>query len=346
MNDPLLAEPTPRGALQRLLDAHFSEASLSALLGPEAAALGRELWSRALGGPALEFVERTGKAFRADLAQRCFELAGGRGRCPEVFSAIVEILHAGSLIIDDIEDQSATRRGGPALHIVHGVPVALNVGNWMYFWALGLIEGLDVEPEVQLRCHQWAVRTLLRCHHGQSLDLTANVYQLPQHDVPRVVLAGAELKTGALLELSAVFGGVAAGAPAERVRELGCFGRRMGVALQMLDDVGGLVSEKRCQKGHEDLRLGRATWPWAWLSAELTRGQYTELQQLGREVEALDRHPELLAQRLRAELRGSGRVRVRRYIHTAFAELQTLIGPTPGLAQLRADLQRLEKSYG
>lgn len=345
MNDALLADP-PQNALQRLLEEHFSEPKLATLLGPASAALGRSIWSRALEGPVLDFVERPGKAFRAELVTRCFELVGGRGTCPEGLSAIVEILHAGSLIIDDIEDESASRRGAPALHLLHGLPVALNAGNWMYFWALALIEHLDVQSDVMLSLYRWSHRTLLRSHHGQGLDLTANVYELAQSEVPQVVTATAELKTGALMELSAVLGAVAAGAAPDLVEELACFGRSVGVALQMLDDVGGLVSEKRCHKGHEDLLWGRPTWPWAWLCAELSKDRYAELVELGLAVAARKLHPEVLARRLRGHLRGSGRVRVRRHIHAAFARLEGVTGPSLVLSDMRAELHRMEKSYG
>jgi geranylgeranyl pyrophosphate synthase len=344
MTDALLAE-IPRSPLQRLLEEHFSESALSELIGPKSAALGRHIWAQALEEPIAEFVGRPGKALRAELVVRSFELAGGQGSCPELLSAIVEILHAGSLIIDDIEDESSSRRGGPALHRLHGLPVALNAGNWMYFWALGLIEHVGVDRDAQLTLHRWANRTLLRSHHGQALDLTANVYELRQTEVLGVVLATAELKTGALMELSAVLGAVAAGAAPALVSELGELGRSMGVALQMLDDVGGLVSEKRCHKGHEDLLLGRPTWPWAWLSSELPKERYDELCKLGTDVTQRKLHPEVLARLLQRHLRGSGRVRVRRHIHRAFARLEAVTGPGPALSELRAQLQRMEKSY-
>jgi geranylgeranyl pyrophosphate synthase len=345
MNDPLLAEAPPN-LLEQLLGAHFSESALSALLGPESATLGGDIWNRALRAPVLEFVERPSKALRAGLLTRCFELAGGRGHCPDELRAIVEILHAGSLIIDDIEDASSSRRGRPALHALHGLPVALNAGNWMYFWALGLVQELPVGERVQLSLYRWVLRTLLRSHHGQGLDLTANVYELRQEDVPKVVLATAELKTGALMELSAVLGALAAEAAPQLVNEFARFGREVGVALQMLDDVGGLSSEKRCHKGHEDLLLGRPTWPWAWLCAELPGARHAELTALGLDVAERRLHPEVLARRMRGHLRGSGRVRIRRHLHAAFARLEQVTGPSPALSALRAELQRMEKSYG
>jgi len=354
MNDPILAGPLPASArdaepaltgLPRLLSDHFSEGSLRALLGPESAALDSTIWQRALHAPVLDFVERPSKALRATLASRCYELAGGPAPYPEELGAIVEILHAGSLIIDDIEDGSTSRRGRPALHALHGVPVALNAGNWMYFWALDLVRQLPLSDAAQLSLYRWLSRTLLRCHHGQGLDLTSDVYASAQGDAPALVRATTELKTGALMELSAVLGALGAGAAPALADEFARFGREVGVALQMLDDVGGLVSEKRCHKGHEDLLHGRPTWPWAWLALELPSERYAELLALGSQVAARRQHPELLARRLRAQLRGSGRVRIRRHLHAAFARLEQAAGASPALSALRAELQRMEKSY-
>jgi geranylgeranyl pyrophosphate synthase len=353
MNDPRLADPVapaPRSAepqlagLPRLLSAHFSDSSLRALLGPESAALASTIWQRALHAPLLEFVERPSKALRASLVVRGYELAGGAGRCPEELGAIVEILHAGSLIVDDIQDGSASRRGRPALHALYGVPVALNAGNWMYFWALDLVPRLPLSDAVQLSLYRWLSRTLLRTHHGQGLDLTGNIYASAQRDAPALVRATAELKTGALMELAAALGALAAGAAPALTDDLARFGREMGVALQMLDDVGGLLSEKCYHKGHEDLLLGRPTWPWAWLALELRPERYAELMALGSQVAAQRQHPELLARQLRAELHGSGRVRIRRHLHAAFARLERAAGASPALSALHAELQRMEKS--
>lgn len=344
INDARLAELAP-GPLRELLEEHFSEAALVELLGAGAASLSRDIWDRALRRPVGDFVDRPGKAFRAAFAASSYAIAGGRGPCPERIGAVVEILHAGSLIIDDIEDESASRRNGPALHLMHGVPLALNAGNWMYFWALSLIGSLGLPPEIELSLYQRAHRTLLRCHHGQGLDLTANIGELSPPDVPNLVRATAELKTGALMELAALLGAVAAGAAPAVVQALALFGRDVGVGLQMLDDLGGLLSEKRCHKGHEDLLLGRPTWPWAWLAGDLSGESFAELQRLALRVQRRDLHPEVVARLLRSELRGSGRVRVRRHIHEICTRLERSVTASGALGELREQLLTLEKSY-
>ena len=58
----------------------------------------------------------------------------GRDR-KEVFelAALTEIIHNGSLIVDDIEDSSSVRRNKECVHLLHGVDIAINAGNYMYY---------------------------------------------------------------------------------------------------------------------------------------------------------------------------------------------------------------------
>ncbi len=110
------------------------------------------VWRRALAGPAAEFLARPGKALRARVVRAGFALAGGaRASCPEALPLAVEILHAGSLIIDDIQDQAEHRRGAPALHHLIGAPLAINTGSWMYFWALAELGAAGLPPRSSSR---------------------------------------------------------------------------------------------------------------------------------------------------------------------------------------------------
>ena len=63
-------------------------------------------------------------------------LGGGTGEPPDRLAGVLELIHAGSLIVDDVEDSAEQRRGAPALHQLIGVSLAINTGSWMYFVAL------------------------------------------------------------------------------------------------------------------------------------------------------------------------------------------------------------------
>lgn len=304
------------------------------------------LWERALLEPLSEFITRPSKCFRGKLVQLAWKLSGNPSSPPPEVFWIVEALHAGSLIVDDIQDGSAYRRGGPALHCSEGVPLALNAGNWLYFWPTALLSRLSLPPFVELAVHRAIGRTLLACHQGQALDLAARVTKLEQEDVPPIVRTTTRLKTGRLFELAAVLGATAAGAGPGVVRPLSEFGEALGTGLQMLDDVGGILSPSRSHEGHEDLLNERPTWPWAWAAERLSRAEYTDLRALGAAVVARDRHPELLSIELRRLLGEAARASVSAHLRESLDRLRRALGASPAIDAIEKELARMEKSYG
>lgn len=245
----------------------FTNVAMRARLGASAAAVSPRIWRAVLEGPLAEVLARPGKAFRYNLVRAGYQLAGGRGAPPIELGMIVEILHAGSLIIDDIQDGSTQRRGLPALHTSVGVPLALNAGNWAYFWPFEILRQAPLAPSRTALALAHLENTLLRCHHGQALDLGCDVTTLASEELPQVVTAIAELKSGALMRLAATLGALAApDAPHQSIDAAGALGEALGVGLQRLDDLGNLLGRKDPAKQYEDLRLRRATWPWAYLA--------------------------------------------------------------------------------
>lgn len=331
--------------LLRQLEAEFGVDGLCEALGGCAEGVPRELWERSLLGPLREFFGRPGKELRAALVTSAWEIAGGRGAMPQESALLVELLHGGSLIIDDIQDGSELRRGGAALHRLVGEPLAINTGNWLYFYAEELAGRLNLAPSAELELRRAVSSAVLRCHYGQALDLSARVGLLAQAHVPTVVRATTELKTGSLFELAARVGAISAGAPRALIRELADFGRMLGVALQMLDDLSGICSLARRHKGHEDLVNGRPTWVWAWLAQELDELGYTRLQHSVREVERRTSSPETLADALRERLSPWARARVQAHLDRARERLRANVAPSAALRALEAHVARLADGY-
>jgi geranylgeranyl pyrophosphate synthase len=308
--------------------------------------LSQRLWDAALGAPLSRPAALRGKDFRGQLVTIAWQLAGGRGEAPGELSAIIEALHLGSLIIDDIEDGSTERRGAPALHHTVGLPVALNTGNWLYFWPMTLISRLALKPDIELELRRAIDRAVLHCHYGQALDLTVRVTELRQREVTAVVFATTRLKTGSLMDLAARVGAIAAGGDHETVAALGALGRDLGVALQMLDDLSGVCDEARCHKGYEDLLAARPTWLWAWLAESGDAVAYCRLRALGEAVVSGESDAQLLAEQLRDAVTGSGQSAIRELLTSAVSTLGCTVPEAPSSATLKYWIQRLLSFHG
>lgn len=320
-------------------------ANLERALGPDGASsldpqVPNAVWKRALAGPAGEFLARPGKALRTSLVRAGWILGGGEPHAfPEKLALVLELLHAGSLVIDDVEDDSDERRGAPALHRLVGAPLAINTGSWMYFWALAELADLELDPSALAT----AVRALVRCHQGQALDLAVRVTELDRAHVEAVVATTTRLKTGMLCKLAAELGAIAAGASAERRARIARFAEDLGCGLQMLDDLGSVTCADRRAKGREDLRAARPTWPWAWL-AETDDWMLRELPV------ATDHELDTLADKLASATKAIGRARIRATLDGALSTLRAELGTNPtidaAIDALASELARMETSYG
>lgn len=304
-----------------------------------------DVWRRALVRPAGDFLARPGKALRTHLVRAGWMLAGGKDETlPDRIALVIELLHAGSLIIDDVEDDSTVRRGAPALHKIFGVPLAINTGSWMYFWALAELAELGLSPVAELAIYRKTCATLVRCHQGQALDLASRIADLELASLPDVVAATTSLKTGTLCGLATSLSGLACGAPPAIVSAAERFGASAGTALQMLDDLGSLTSPARREKGREDLRNQRPTWPWAWL-AESRPFRWTRLvEQVSTARD--DREIDAVADALAEEVGELGRSRIRALLDDTLAELASRAGDGPAIAMITSALSQMEKSYG
>ena len=238
----------------------------------------RHGWSKALQLAPDLYPGVGGKRFRAALLQRAYEFAGGRGDAPTAIIDAVELLHAGSLVLDDFEDGSLTRRNQPALHRVIGPARAVNAGNWMYFRALELAGAAYDDPTRSAAVLQRFIEVGRQCHEGQAIDLSTRVDDVTPRQAYATALAISRWKTGRLVSLAAWCGAHAAAGEAATLRAAAAFGCRVGICLQMkndLDELRGLVAgSQRC----DDLKNRRVTWPWVWAAADLRPERFTELQ--------------------------------------------------------------------
>ena len=160
-------------------------------------------------------------------------------------AAVLELYHNAFLIHDDVEDQSVMRRGRPTLHRLHGVPVAVNVGDAMLCLSLQpLLENMsEIGLGPSLRILQAVSRMTRESVEGQALELDwvkRRAWDVTDDDYVRMV----EQKTAWYSFITPlVVGGIAAGADRSCLDALTEFGRRLGIAFQIQDDVLSLRGE-------------------------------------------------------------------------------------------------------
>ncbi len=303
-------------------------------------------WEAALLDPAHEILRRPGKEFRSQLFESSWVLAGGvPGEHPQGLQLVIELLHVGSLVIDDIEDDSRTRRGGQSLHRRFGVPVALNTGNWLYFLPMTMLPRLGLPAPLTLQLFIDIADAVVLCHQGQALDLAAPVAELAQADVPRLVAQATQLKTGSLMRLAAMMGARAVGAAGAQLEALARFGTQLGLGLQMLDDWSGIAVANRRDKGIEDIKLGRPTWPWAWLAQRADAASYANLVRDTQRTRT-DSAAASVIDKLHAHLQATAPGEIHRHICTSVAELQNALGPSAAMDDLERQVERLMTAYG
>ncbi len=328
-------------SLLDVLEAHFGSAECTALLSGVPESLARA----ALPDPAKDFLSRGGRRFRARLVELAWELArSGRNDIPLApeLPLMIELIHAGSLIIDDVQDDAEERRGAPALHLTWGVPIAINTGNWLYFLPQLLLQRSGLSPSAELTVHRAMSRTLVWCHQGQALDLRARSYELEREEVGSTVAAISRLKTGTLMELAATVGAVAAGADEKETAALARFGSELGVGLQMLNDLVGLRTSS--QRACEDLRAARVTWCWAWASSTFAPGEYERLKAQARAVAEHGADLRRLAQELECVVEPGARA-ARDHLERSLHLLRGAFDPSPTMDELDCEVQRLLDSH-
>jgi geranylgeranyl pyrophosphate synthase len=341
MNDPSASKAPWAEAIASL------DHVLAELFGPDGAAaeVPPATWQSGLVDPLRDILMRSGKGFRGRFVAQAWRLGGGAPRpAPEMLSCAVELLHAGSLVIDDIQDDSHLRRGELALHRRYGLPIALNTGNCLYFLALALLARVPLPANRRAVLYEDLHLALLRCHQGQALDLSVKITERRRREVMPLVECTTRLKTGSLMRLAALLGARAAGGPEDAVRALGRFGEEFGVGLQMLDDWSGIALERRRSKGVEDLRLGRPIWPWAWLVETGDELAYAEAAGLARRA-SIDWEADQVRERMRALLSTLAPSRIRIQLNRALADLEAALGASDDLSALRAEVDLLERAF-
>ena len=229
-----------------------------------------------------------GKRLRPILCLAAARAAGGSETSALPAACAVECIHTYSLIHDDLPcmDDDDFRRGRPTNHKVFGEAVAVLAGDGLLTEAFASVArtkpnrryaGSDFVAEL---AHASGSLGLIA---GQVLDLDSEKKRIPLKKLVEIHRA----KTGALITTSLRLGAMSAGANARTLSQLTQFGRALGLAFQVIDDILDIVStrEKLGKSIGKDQSSGKATYRRE--ADRLTRAARSALRPLGARADAL-----------------------------------------------------------
>lgn len=220
-------------------------------------------WCGADGESHADVRRGTGKGIRQVLAILAAEAVGGCGQDAVPAAVTAELVHAFSLVHDDVMDNDEQRRHSPTVWKAYGLGPAVLTGDVLLTLATETAAHSTGDHSLQ------AVSLLCDClralMHGQTEDLVFE--ERPWHGPGAVTAAEyrtmALNKTGALLGMSAALGALLAGGSPQHVEAFDTAGREMGLAFQIMDDALGIWGDP-AQTGKpvgSDLRRRKKTLP-------------------------------------------------------------------------------------
>lgn len=232
--------------------------------------------SRVATDAYLEMLGRGGKRIRGALTMLGYEMCGGTDQAMIIQAArAVEMVHAYILMIDDIQDRSPTRRGGPTAHTMladyhkkhnladgsehFGIAMALNAALFGCHSAEVTLINLDVTEPVRLKALNIFNRTMITTVHGQTNDIFNElVSEVSEADVNNVI----EWKTAHYTFLNPLHMGMVLADADERTQAaITDYALQAGHAFQITDDILGVFGNE-FESGKsplDDIREGKRT---------------------------------------------------------------------------------------
>ncbi len=192
---------------------------------------------------ARQWLARDGKRWRPYLAV-CAAVAVAEKDCHEepqvsetlrTLAVAVECFHKASLIHDDIEDADQKRYGEASLHVEHGMPVALNVGDYLIGEGFRLICELDLAPATKNAMLQAASRGMVTLCRGQGAELIWAASPRPLSSLE--VLDIFRHKTAPAFETALKLGALFSEADPAALEALSDYSEALGIAYQIRDDL-------------------------------------------------------------------------------------------------------------
>lgn len=234
-------------AIEKYIPRKFTKDAVLFKINPPMYSYNLEPLNKAISDPIWDMLDRGGKRWRPVLFLLiCKALGKDSDYCLD-FSIIPEVIHNGTLVIDDIEDSSELRRGKPCTYKIFQTDIAVNSGNAMYYLPLLplMAQREKLSSEIQRNVYEVYMQEMINLSMGQAMDIAwhrgiANSDDIDEEDY----LQMCAYKTGTLARMAARMAAVLSGANRQLVDKLGRFAESLGVAFQMQDDILDLIGQE------------------------------------------------------------------------------------------------------
>ncbi len=215
-----------------------------------------------------------GKRLRPALVLLAAERPGTSSPAALLAAAVVEMIHTATLLHDDVVDASLQRRGRPTLNAASGDGAAILMGDFIYSRAITLLVEAELTQVLGL-----LATTVHRMSVGELMQLDLQSQRLLSEEAYRRVIYE---KTARLIEACCASGAILAAAPPAIVAAYADFGRNVGMAFQIVDDVLDYEADPDTlgKPVGSDLAEGKQTLPLLLAHAAAGPGERAQLEAL------------------------------------------------------------------
>ena len=202
-----------------------------------------------------------GKRLRPYMVIRSCQILGGKSSTAMISASAVEMVHNFTLVHDDIMDNDEMRHGVPTVHKKFGMPIAILAGDVLFSKAFQIISESKLSPNANTHLISRLAKACVDVCEGQLLDIKmADEKRIPTA-AEYITMIGK--KTAALFDVSCAMGAICATNKPKDISNLSTFGRNLGIAFQITDDLIGVMGDPKVTKKPvgNDLREGKKSLP-------------------------------------------------------------------------------------
>ena len=202
-----------------------------------------------------------GKRLRPFMVIKSCEILGGKRSAAMPAASAVEMVHNFTLVHDDIMDNDEMRHGVPTVHKKFGMPIAILAGDVLFSKAYQIITNSKLSPNATLNLVKKLAQACVDVCEGQLLDIKMAEEQKIPNQSEYITMIGK--KTAALFDVSCSMGAICATNNKKDISNLSSFGRNLGIAFQITDDLIGVMGDPKITKKPvgNDLREGKKSLP-------------------------------------------------------------------------------------